>query len=294
MGQYKKNEMEEVKASIESLRDEIQTLKIGVDAILNIFVQMKVSSPVANSIQTIQNPEFLKEVEKATTEMLERVIPQLSDAGIGVATLQASPQPSTYSFHDCVFNAPVVCGSEDEHYWECEETTEGDDDCECESDEECNEGACTTTRDENDNVVKQRVIRDIHALTDDLHYRKVTHYDELTEMLHFVVLNPERYYFVKTSDERYAAAQTQNKTYLRKTFNRIPPLEQWSAADCMDSQNIGRLAADLYTCISRDFAGMCDKCSHEAVAEIAIHLLSKIIQVIRCKDIISPPGGDDD
>lgn len=294
MGQYKKNEMEEVKASIESLKDEIQTVKRGINTILNIFNQMKVSSPVANSIQTIQNPEFLKEVEKATTEMLERVIPQLGDAGIGVATLQASPQPSTYNFHDCVFNAPVVCGSGDEHCWETEETIEGGDGCDCESDEESDDCARTTTRDCNDNVVKQRVIRDIHALTDDLHYRKVTHYDELTEMLHFVVLNPDQYYFVKTSDEWYAAAQTQNKTYLRKTFNRIPPLEQWSAADCMDSQNIGCLAADLYMCISRDFAGMCDKCSHEAVAEIAIHLLSKIIQVIRCKDIISPPGGDDD
>lgn len=292
MGQYKKNEMEEVKASIESLRDEIQTLKIGIDAILNIFVQMKVSSPVTNSIQTIQNPEFLKEVEKATTEMLERVIPQLSDAGIGVATLQASPQPSTYSFHDCVFNAPVVCGSGDEHCWETEETVEDDDDCDHESDEDCE---CMSTSDHNDVMVKSESIRLIEVLSNDICHSKVTHFDELSEILHLIVLNPDRYYVVDSNGERYAASQAGSKIYIRRVFERIPPLNKWTAYDCTDNQKLGQLMIELYTRLSRDFVGLENcRCTSKALTEITLHLLSSIIQVIRCKDIISPPGGDDD
>lgn len=297
MGQYKKNEMEEVKASIEFLSNEIQTVKRGINVILNIFNQMNGSSPVTNSIQTLQNPEFLKEVEKATMEMLKKVVPQMGDAGIGVATLQASPQPSTYSFHDCVFNAPVVCGSGDEHNWESEETIENDDDTDYDEDDECE---CTGDNDHDDASEKAEAIRAIHALVDDLHYGKVAHFEEMMKILHIIVLNPDRYYEVRTSDERYAAVQSQEKIYIRRIFHRLPPLEHWTASDCMDQQNLARLAIDLYACICRDFVRIGTKYSREAtysreaIAEIALHLLSKIIQVIRCKDIISPPGGDDD
>ena len=291
MGQYKKNEMEEVKASIESLQDDIQMVKSGITEILNIFIQMSRSSPVTNSIQTLQNPEFLKEVEKATMEMLQKVVPQMGDAGIGVATLQAAPQPSTYSFHDCVFHAPVVCGSGDEHYWETEEMAEGDDSASCDEDDNCE---CMNSSVHNDVSEKAEAVRAIHALVDDLHYGKVTHFEELMNILHIIVLNPDRYYKVQTSDEWYAATQTQDKTYLRRTFHRIPPLEHWTVSDCMDQQNLARLAIDLYTCVSRDFVKLGNRCSNEAIAEVSLHLLSKIIQVIRCKDIISPPGGDDD
>ena len=291
MGQYKKNEMEELKASIEFLSNEIQTVKRGINVILNVINQMSGNSPVANSIQTLQNPEFLKEVEKATMEMLRKVVPQMGDAGIGVATLQASPQPSTYSFHDCVFHAPVVCGSGYEHDWETEETTEDDDDCENGDDEDCE---CTSSNDHNDASEKDETIRAIHALVDDLHYGKVTHFDELMKVLHIIVLNPAHYYEVKTSDEWYMAAQSQDKIYLRKIFHCIPLLEHWTASDCMDRQILARLAIDLYACICRDFVKMGTKYSKEAIAEVSLHLLSKIIQAIRCKDIISPPGGDDD
>ena len=288
MGQYKKNEMEEVKASIESLRDEIQTVRKGINAILNIFNQMNGSSPVANSIQTLQNPEFLKEVEKATMEMLQKVVPQMGDAGIGVATLQASPQPSTYSFHDCVFHAPVVCGSGYEHEWKTEETTENDDDCE--NDEECD-----YSNDRLDTIAKDESIRIIDVLANDICHSKVTHFDELLEILHLIVLNPARYYTLDSNGERYAANQADTKAYLSRIFDRIPPLKRWAVSDCMDGQKLGQLMIELYTRLSRDFVapGNC-KCTSKALTEIALHLLSKIIQVIRCKDIISPPGGDDD
>ena len=290
MGQYKKNEMEEVKASIESLKDEIQTVKKGINVILNAINQMSENSPVANSIQTLQNPEFLKEVEKATKEMLQKVVPQMEDGGIGVATLQAPPQPSTYSFHDCVFHAPVVCGSGNEHCWESEETIEDDDDCE--SDEECE---CECYNDRLDTMAKDESIRIIDVLANDICHSKVTHFDELSEILHLIVLNPERYYVVDSNGERYAANQADTKTYISGIFDRIPPLKRWSVSDCMDPQKLGQLMIELYTRLSRDFVvlGNC-KCTSRALTEIALHLLSKIIQVIRCKDIISPPGGDDD
>lgn len=290
MGQYKKNEMEEVKASIEFLSNEIQTVKRGINVILNVINQMSGNSPVANSIQTLQNPEFLKEVEKATMEMLQKVIPQMGDAGIGVATLQASPQPSTYSFHDCVFHAPVVCGSGNEHDWETEETT--DNDCNCESDEECE---CDCSNDRLDTMAKDKSIRIIDVLANDICHSKVTHFDELSEILHLIVLNPARYYVLDSNGERYAANQADTKAYLSRIFDRIPPLKRWTVSDCMDDQKLGQLMIELYTRLSRDFValGNC-KCTSKALTEITLHLLSKIIQVIRCKDIISPPGGDDD
>lgn len=292
MGQYKKNEMEEVKASIESLKDEIQTVKRGINTILNIFNQMNGSSPVANSIQTLQNPEFLKEVEKATMEMLQKVVPQMGDAGIGVATLQASPQPSTYSFHDCVFHAPVVCGSGYEHDWEIEETTEDDDDCDCESVEE---NECDCSNDRLDTIAKDESIRIIDVLANDICHSKVTHFDELSEILHLIVLNPARYYAVDSNGERYVANQADTKAYLSRIFDRIPPLKRWTVSDCMDGQKLGQLMIELYTRLSRDFVALGNrKCTSKALTEITLHLLSKIIQVIRCKDIISPPGGDDD
>lgn len=288
MGQYKKNEMEEVKASIESLKDEIQTVKGGINVILNVINQMSRNSPVVNSIQTLQNPEFLKEVEKATMEMLQKVVPQMGDAGIGVATLQASPQPSTYSFHDCVFHAPVVCGSGNEHSWESEETIDDD----CESDEEC-EGDYSNDR--LDTTAKDKSIRIIDVLANDICHSKVTHFDELSEILHLIVLNPARYYVVDSNGERYAANQADTKAYLSRIFDRIPPLKRWTVSDCMDAQKLGQLMIELYTRLSRDFVGLGNcKCTSKALTEIALHLLSKIIQVIRCKDIISPPGGDDD